>query len=165
MNTAMNTRWDVLWRDFIGGDESAGGKLFELLFPQMTLTAFSVLKDWELARDQAADVWLKLLETEDKAELRDVRSWCIVAVRNKSMSEIKLRKRRTEIQEEQKYRWIRKSIEADEPMRAKEVESQIERSLDETETKIWQLHYEGYSTKEIALDSSSPKTPSLKYTT
>ena len=155
----MENRWNVLWKAHLKGDEKATSDLYGPLFKLMVLSALRIVRDTETARDHAAEVWLKLISMDDPSEVKDVRSWCAVTIRNRCFTQIKLETRRAEILKEEKERWNRHNAHADEPLHFKELKEAVSNSLNALEEQIWDLHQAGFDNQEIASKlKMTPKT-------
>lgn len=135
------------WNDFIHGDDRALGKLYHELFEPLVFISYHRVKNMEVARDIVSELFVHLLAT--KSELRtskwqhvsSAHAYLSAAVKNKSIDYLRSERLHSEISIH-----IPDDVHSQEPHHI----SESLRLLPSHETRLFQLHLDGYSNHEIA---------------
>jgi RNA polymerase sigma factor (sigma-70 family) len=137
----------VYWNDFLKGDNLALGKLYQELFEPLVFISYHRVKNMEVARDIVSELFTALLATNIEVrqtkwqQVASVQAYLKAAVKNKSIDFLRAEHLRTE----SLIQW------------PSELPSELSSSFEESlqllphhETKLFQLHLDGYSNNEIA---------------
>jgi len=82
---------DVLLQKVKAGDEHAFEMVFKNYYPHLVLLAQKYLKDRDLSESVVQSVFVKMWEGRLSMEIRSLRGFLVVAVRNKCTNELKHR--------------------------------------------------------------------------
>ena len=129
----------------------------------LTMFCLGMLRDKELAENAASDTLVKFWNYPKVAEIKEIRSWLFVAAKNICINYLNKTARRREI--DQGLNMARSERAAGEQhMIAAGISEIIQKTLNEKEYAIWQLHQEGYDNREIAarLQGSEKTIANLK---
>ena len=152
----------ALWKQVKQGDEQAFKKLFYQYYRLLISIAMRYVKDMNIARDLAQDVFLKMWEKRDQIHIKQtIKSYLSQAIRNSCLNHIKSRKTWLEIDES--YPLVDSNSNIVEHMAKEELQAKINAAIDTLppacRTIFMLRRIDGLSLKEIAghLDIS-PKT-------
>jgi len=82
---------ELLLRKIKAGDERAFELVFKNYYPHLVLLAQKYLGDRDLSESAVQSVFVKMWETRDKVEIRSLKGFLVVAVRNRCTNELKHR--------------------------------------------------------------------------
>lgn len=139
------------WKAFLAGDRKAFAPLYRHYFGLLVAYCLGFLQEQSQAEDIAQEVLVRLHETPEKADIRNVNAWLYTAARNKCLNWIAVEKRRREILEEN---WSPEHLidRGSLPDRHSQqhLDALLEVRLGEEDRTIWRMHSEGYDNAEIA---------------
>ncbi len=140
------------WNDFINGNNRALASLYEDLFQPMLFISIKQTQDPELSRDVVSEFFLCLLEStiEDRQtkwkEVRELKAFFTVVIRNKSIDAIRTKTNRTRI--ENNLGNYHTAFYENEYVHLEHFEKSIA-LLNENEKELYTLHFTGFSNTEI----------------
>jgi RNA polymerase sigma factor (sigma-70 family) len=140
------------WNDFINGNNRALASLYEDLFQPMLFVSIKQTQDPELSRDVVSEFFLSLLEStiEDRLnkwkEVRELKAFFTVIIRNKSIDAIRTKTNRTKIETDLGNHQT--AFYENEYAHLELFEKSIAH-LNEKEKELYTLHFTGYSNTEI----------------
>ena len=82
---------ELLLRKIKAGDERAFELVFKNYYPHLVLLAQKYLGDRDLSESTVQSVFVKMWETRNKVEIRSLKGFLVVAVRNRCTNELKHR--------------------------------------------------------------------------
>ena len=147
----MSTEIDFVWKRFCDGDQSAFDALYHHYYRRLFAYCLGKLKEIELTENMVADIFIKLLEQPNVAEIKQLENWLFTVARNACNSYWSKHNRRSEILEEigdafQLYEAPRVLEEID----MATFDELIKAELKESDYILWKLSFEGYANHEIA---------------
>lgn len=140
------------WKNYILGDDHSLGELYASIFEKLVFRAIYYTKNHEVARDIVADLFVSLLELthferEDRwKNILNVEALLLAIVRNKCLDYLKISRNRLRILESQKAENFNDEQEKNDLIQHLE---RCMNQLTDNEFKIIQLHFKGYSNREI----------------
>jgi RNA polymerase sigma factor (sigma-70 family) len=141
------------WNQFINGKNEALASLYEDLFQPMLFISIKKTHNPELSRDIVSELFLSLLDTsiEDRQkkwkEVRELKAFLTIIVRNKSIDAIRSKNNRTRIENDLILNQT--PFFEDNFAEQEHFEKSIEQ-LNESEKELFKLHFTGYSNTEIS---------------
>ncbi len=144
-------RLKQLWERFVGGDQSAFGKIYETCRPVLIFYCLGKFKNLELAENCSSEALLKTLDHPRPEEIEDIERWLFTVARNLCVSQLRMDSRRAKILD-----GISKNLpgnyqpEVYENLDAENIKRIIIEELAIEEQEIWQLHSDGFSNSEIS---------------
>ena len=136
-----------LWNRFLKGDNAALGELYSDLFEPLVFISFYYLKNNETARDIVSNLFVSLLDTsvevrrEKWESVNKLQAYLATAVKNKSIDYLRSVKNQSEILQYARGNTSEiMSLFSDESLN----------QLSKQESKLFQLHLDGYKNEEIA---------------
>lgn len=136
-----------LWNRFLKGDNEALGELYSDLFEPLVFISFYYLKNNETARDIVSNLFVSLLDTsvevrnEKWKSVNKLQAYLATAVKNKSIDYLRSVKNQSEILQHARGNTSEvMSLFSDESLN----------QLSKEESKLFQLHLDGYKNEEIA---------------
>lgn len=93
---------DLLLQKVKAGDEGAFEQVFKKYYPHLVLMAQKYLGDRDLSESTVQSVFVKMWEMRKKSDIRSLRGFLVVAVRNRCMNELKHRQVVREFEKEYK---------------------------------------------------------------
>lgn len=137
----------LLWDQFIKGDNKALGELYSDLFEPLVFVSFYLVKDNEVARDIVGELFVSILSESiaDRKmkwnQVNSVKSYLSKAVKNKSIDYLRKNKLNVTLSETSET----ELNVNDNPFYAENLSR-----LSEQEANFFQLHLDGYKNEEIA---------------
>lgn len=141
------------WEDFLNGNNCALADLYDELFLPLLFVSIKYTKDKDLSRDIISDVFLSLIETPVELrlkkwkEVREIKSFLIIIVRNKSIDAIRTILNRNQIEKVLTIHQLEYCEQ--EFLQIDHFEKTIS-LLNESEKELFELHFDGYSNIEIS---------------
>ncbi|MBD1420122.1 RNA polymerase sigma-70 factor [Sphingobacterium chuzhouense] len=140
-----------LWQAVINSDEQAFTELYQKYSSTLYIVAFKLLKNKEACEDIIQDVFVHLWLRRGKLHILNIKSYLYRAVKNKVIDLVRKNKYHIELDEVQE---LIASECADSALLNKEIESAIEKSVNELPAKCAQIislkKNQSLSNKEIA---------------
>ena len=136
-----------LWNRFLRGDNEALGELYSDLFEPLVFVSFYYVKNNETARDIVSNLFVSLLVTsvevrnEKWKSVNKLQAYLATAVKNKSIDYLRSVKNQSEI-----LQLVRGNSSEEMSLFSNESLDQ----LSNQESKLFQLHLDGYKNEEIA---------------
>lgn len=139
------------------GDKEVFDSLFMEMYPALCLLSDKIVDDAAAAKDIVSEVFLELWKSREFLnEVKSIRAYLYVAIRNRSLNHLKKRKRDEKKlqlayenkQTEQTYEDILQNVFNAEAIR---ILHEAILTLPPECTKVVQLNIEGFSTNEIAV--------------
>ncbi len=135
------------WTLFLLGDDRALGELYHVLFEPMVLIAYNRVKNMEVARDIVSELFVTLLATSTEVRktkwqnVESIHAYLTTSVKNKAIDFIRAEKSHFDILTQLPAKQL--------------MENNVElldglHEFPLKETKLFQLHLDGYSNIEIA---------------
>jgi RNA polymerase sigma-70 factor (ECF subfamily) len=143
------------WKNFLEGNNSALGSLYEELFEPLVFRAISYTGDPEIARDIVAQLFSELIlspksvRIERWEKVKDPHAFLLVIVRNKCLDHLRVTTNRQRIH---KVYALEQDVVVTEDQE-KQLYLKLERclaSLSDEEQKLLDLHLNGYRNAHIA---------------
>lgn len=149
-----------MWQAIINSDEQAFTELYQKYSSTLYMVAFKLIKDKETCEDILQDVFVHLWLQREKLHVLNIKSYLYQAVKNKVIDLIRRKKHHIELSEIQE---LIASESADSALLSNEIESALEKSVNELPEKCAQIialkKNQSLSNKEIAERLNiSPKT-------
>lgn len=149
-----------LWQAVIDSDEHAFTELYQKHSSTLYIVAFKLIKNKETCEDLIQDVFVHLWLKRKRLQILNIKSYLYQAVKNKVIDLIRRKKIHVELSE---VRELIANDRADTALLNKEIESALEKSMDELPEKCAQIMLlkknHSLSNKEIAKQLDiSPKT-------
>jgi RNA polymerase sigma factor (sigma-70 family) len=141
------------WEDFLNGNNCALADLYDELFLPLLFVSIKYTKDKDLSRDIISDIFLSLIETtvelriEKWKAVREIKSFLIIIVRNKSIDAIRMISNRKQID---KVLTIQQIEYCEQEFLQIDHFDKIISLLNESEKELFELHFDGYSNFEIS---------------
>jgi RNA polymerase sigma factor (sigma-70 family) len=141
------------WNEFINGNNRALALVYEDLFQPLLFISIKQTQNPELSRDIVSDLFLNLLdvpkdERKNKwQEVREIRAFLTVVIRNKSIDALRTKINRTKI--ETSLISVQNDFIEDEYSNEDHYEKSIS-YLNSAEKELIELHFQGFSNTEIA---------------
>ncbi len=142
----------INWEEFLEGDNLVLAKLYDEVFLSLLFVSIRYTRDFELSRDIISDLFLTLIETPKSdrikkwKEVRDIKSFLTILIRNKSIDAV-----RTKINRQQ----IREKIASKNTQYCEQEyfhQDHFEKSialLNEKERELFLMHFNGFTNSEI----------------
>ncbi len=137
----------LLWNQFIKGDNKALGELYVELFEPLVFISFYLVKDNDVARDIVGDLFVSILTVEiaDRQmkweQVNTVKSYLSTAVKNRSIDYLRKNKLQSALTDAHKAEL---KVEVN-PFYAENLQR-----LTKEEGEFFQLHLDGYKNEELA---------------
>lgn len=134
-----------------GGDRNAFDKIYDLYWREMYVCAYKIFGNRETSEDIVHDVFLNLWIKREKLNIRSLRDYLYVSIKNRSLNKLRTHKTFSSLEDQ---RDIISPEKTDSPLSLKELNSQFENftlSLPKKCNEIINLsRKEQLSNKEIA---------------
>jgi RNA polymerase sigma-70 factor (ECF subfamily) len=140
------------WNEYVNGNNSALGELYNAIFEKLVLRAVYYTKNPEIARDIVSELFVSLIElnsTERRkrwSRTQNVEALLLAIIRNKCLDYLKIKSGRQRILEEQS------SILVQNPHEELELIKHLKQclhELKEDDRKLMNLHLFGFNNHEI----------------
>ncbi|MEO1217300.1 MAG: sigma-70 family RNA polymerase sigma factor [Bacteroidota bacterium] len=137
-----------LWEKYLGGDDTAIGDLYKILFPKLFLFSLALTKDKEWAEDIVQDVFKKVLEEKNQS-IDNLEGWLINAIRFSLRTHY--RNNKTQLIHKNNYSEERlKYVLAYHTIDAEKLKKLVDENLSPMNAQIIHLTSQGYKNQEIA---------------
>ena len=140
------------WNQYVNGNNSALGELYEFLFEKLVFRAIYYTKNPETARDIVGELFVSLVEMNSDerrlhwSKVKNVYAFLLTIVRNKCLDYLKIEAGRLQILKHQELYSINDTQEMSEIIKHLE---QCLNELTADERKIIKLHLKGFTNHEI----------------
>ncbi len=137
----------LLWNQFIKGDNKALGELYVELFEPLVFISFYLVKDNDVARDIVGDLFVSILSVDiaDRQmkweQVNTVKSYLSTAVKNRSIDYLRKNKLQSALTDAHE---VELKVEVN-PFYAENLQR-----LTKEEGEFFQLHLDGYKNEELA---------------
>lgn len=137
----------LLWNQFIKGDNKALGELYVELFEPLVFISFYLVKDNDVARDIIGDLFVSILSVDiaDRQmkweQVNTVKSYLSTAVKNRSIDYLRKNKLQSALTDAHE---VELKVEVN-PFYAESLQR-----LTKEEGEFFQLHLDGYKNEELA---------------
>jgi len=136
-----------------GGNQQAFVCIYDRYWKEMYTCAFQVFAHRETCEDLIHDIFLYLWDSREKLEIRSLRDYLYIAVKNRSLNKIRSAKKNLD-QINEGHQEIPSALSADQSVAVKEISAILNASIDELPEKCRAIlilsRKEQLSNKEIA---------------
>ncbi len=151
---------DLVWRSFLSNRRKGFRALYDKYYDALLAYAMSKLKQFDLAENAVAEIFIKLYTYEQIEEVEQPENWIFTIARNYCLGYVNKENNRRQINDQLfSTKTQLQHAQADHFIDQEIIKKEIRTILNEVNQEIWSMDTQGFSNKEIAIQTGmSEKT-------